>query len=119
MACPLFLPSTPLNDLYGYYNGECASERSTEISLDTLKGCCNTGYARKVCPRAAEADADAIRFLVKAAGGGNVEVAWSIERNHHPVAVGTAQLTEFAARSDDPLERQARAYASSLMLLRP
>jgi hypothetical protein len=119
MACPLFLPSAPLGDLNDFYNGECAAEPAAAIPPDTLQRCCNTGYARGVCARAGQSDADAFRFLIKAAERGTVEVAWSIERNHHPLAVGTSVITEMTARSDKPLERQARAYASSLMLLRP
>ena len=38
---------------------------------------------------AAQSDADAFRFLIKSNRDGVVEVAWSSERNHHPVAVGT------------------------------
>jgi hypothetical protein len=119
MPCPLFLPSAPLGDLSGNYSGECASEQAALIPLDVLQRCCTVGYARGVCARAALSDADSFRFLVKAADHRSVEVAWSIERNHHPVAVGTSVLTELTPRSDEPLERQARAYASSLMLLRP
>ena len=119
MACPLFLPSTPLGDLYGYFDGECASEQTAAIPPDTLQRCCNVGYARGVCQRAAQAEADAFRFLIKAAHDGTVEVAWSIERDHHPVAVGTAVLTDFAAESEQPLGRQARAYARFMGLLRP
>jgi hypothetical protein len=115
MACPLFLPGsplpasplTPLSDLYG---GECAAE-AVVLSFDTLL-CCNAGYARGSCRRAAQSDADALRFLIKANRGGVVDVAWSSERNHHPVAVGTLVVDcNRGTTESTPLERQARACA--------
>jgi hypothetical protein len=119
MACPLFLPASPLTgfaleamplgDLYG---GECAGDTGALIPSDTLRCCCNVGYARGRCERANQSDADAVRFLIKANRGGAVEVAWAIERNHHPMAVGTMNFTE-ATTPADPLERQAAAYVAS------
>ena len=59
-----------------------------------------------------KSDADALRFLIKANRDGIVEVAWSSERNHHPVAVGILAVDcNSGAIESTPLERQARAYA--------
>jgi hypothetical protein len=102
-------PLTPLSDLYG---GECAAEVGALIPTDILRQCCNSGYARDTCPRAAQSDADAFRFLVKANRNGVIDVAWSSERNHHPVAVGTLVVDcKTCTTQTGPLERQARAYA--------
>src|SRR3954462_13919525 len=100
MACPLFLPVSPLTgfppeattlgDLYG---GECAADAGALIPVDTLRACCNAGYARGTCERAARSDSDAVRFLIKVNTQSVIDVAWSIERNHHPVAVGTTQVS--------------------------
>jgi hypothetical protein len=117
MACPLFLPSAPLGEFDDVYGGECASDPGAVVPLDVLRRCCNRGYARGACQRAAESEADAFRFMIKSSANGTVEVAWSIERDHHPVAVGTSAFTESAERSDQPLERQALACA--MTLLRP
>jgi hypothetical protein len=108
MACPLFLPASPRGDLYG---GDCAADPVT-INDDILRRCCNIGYARGSCRRAAQSDSDAFRFLIKANRDGVVDVAWSSERNHHPVAVGTLAVN-CAVSIDEtgPLERQARAFA--------
>jgi hypothetical protein len=112
MACPLFLPASPLTSLEDLYGGECAAGAGMPISADVLRWCCNAGYARGSCARAAQSEADAFRFVVKANHSGVVDVAWSSERNHHPVAVGTlavdcnTRLTESM-----PLEKQARACA--------
>ena len=85
------------------------------IPADVLRRCCHIGYARGVCERAAGSEADAMRFLVKSyRGGGTVEVAWSIERNHHPVAVGSFEVTE-TMTTERPLERQARACAEAYL----
>jgi hypothetical protein len=71
---------------------------------------CNRGYARASCGRAAQAEADAFRFLIRANSGGVVEVAWSSERNHHPVAVGNLNVNASDSIAESrPLERQARA----------
>src|SRR5580698_6290297 len=99
MACPLFIPksplgelvtiATPLGDLYG---GNCAAAPAAVIEPETLRRYCNFGYARGHCERAAESDADAVRLLVRAERGGFVEIAWAVERNHHPVAVGNIEI---------------------------
>jgi hypothetical protein len=113
MACPLFLPVSPLTPLSDIYGGECAAEVGVLIPVDVLRRCCNTGYARGSCPRAAQSDADAFRFLIKSNREGVVDVAWSSERNHHPVAVGNLAVDgAMPATGCGPLERQARAYAA-------
>jgi hypothetical protein len=115
MACPLFLPVSPLTGfaseaapLGDFYGGECSADPGSLVPIDILRHCCNTGYARGTCVRAGQADADATRFLIKADRDGVVEVAWASERDHHPVAVGILQITA-ADAGDEPLERQARA----------
>src|SRR5689334_11745773 len=125
MSCPLFLPSAPLGDfasvgmpLGDVYAGTCAAEGTggEPISGDMLRRCCNIGYARGACERAGQSHADAARFLVKSDRGGIVEVQWSLERNHHPVAVGTLEIAvDRTAGTEHPLERQARACAESCL----
>ena len=114
MACPLFLPSSRLAGT-PYFEGFCAADPLVPVPGDTLRTCCNRGYARNLCGRAAETDADAFQFLVKARTFAGVEVAWSIERNHHPFAVGTLLLTGSHPESMEPLERQALAAATTLL----
>ncbi len=119
MSCPLFLPASPLagfaseaSSLGDFYGGECAVQPAALIPVDTLRRCCNAGYGRTACEHAAQSDADAFHFLIKSRNDGVVQVAWSSERNHHPVAVGTLPVTG-PGDSADPLERQARAFASA------
>jgi hypothetical protein len=112
MPCPLFLPASPLAGFTDLHGGECAAQPDTLIPVDTLRGCCNAGYARAICGHAAQSDADAFQFLIKSNRDGVVGVAWSIERNHHPVAVGTLIITDTIG-TEGPLERQARAYAAA------
>ena len=122
MACPLFLPASPiagfaaeampLGDLYG---GQCAADPEALIPVERLRRCCNTGYARATCERAGQSDADALRFLVRAHRGETVEVAWAIERNHHPVAVGSIGITGMPVPDRSPLESQARACAAAFL----
>jgi hypothetical protein len=114
MACPLFLPASALTPLSELYGGECAAEAGALVPVDVLRQCCNTGYARGSCERAAQSDADAFRFLIKANRGGVVDVAWTSERDHHPVAVGTLAVDWRASSTEErPLERQARVYATA------
>jgi hypothetical protein len=124
MACPYFLPAAPLAGLNDLYNGTCAADAGSPISSDLLRSCCNNGYAREVCNRAAQSDADAFRFLIKADQGGTVDVAWSSERNHHPVAVGNLSFphqavqmatTQTATAVNTPLERQARVHVDNYL----
>src|SRR5580692_8325367 len=99
MACPLFIPSTPLGELVSVatplgdlYAGNCAADPRAAIDSDTLRRYCNFGYARCHCERAAQSDADAVRLMVSAERGNIVEIAWALERNHHPVAVGNVEI---------------------------
>jgi hypothetical protein len=125
MACPLFIPSFPLGDLVtiaaplgDLYAGHCAADPAARIEGDTLRRHCNFGYARPHCERAARADADAVRLLVRAENGHAVEVAWAMERDHHPVAVGV-EMVEIVPgetspeRCISPLNAQVRACAES------
>ncbi len=113
MACPLFLPANPapLSDLY---SGECAAEPGQAVTEDLLPSC-NHGYARATCGRAAQLDADAFRFLIRADHGGTIDVAWSSERDHHPVAVGTLGISVAGPVEREPLERQARACVEAYL----
>jgi hypothetical protein len=115
MACPLFLPSSPLAGFSDLYAGECSADIGANIQAHTLRQCCNTGYARGCCERAARAEADVFRFAIKANRAGAVDVAWSSERNHHPVAVGMLTVNGAVAPDASPLERQARVYADAFL----
>jgi hypothetical protein len=116
MACPLFVPASPLAGFIDLYGGECAAAAGVLIPIDVLRQCCNAGYARESCSRAAQSDADAFRFLIKANRNGVVDVAWSSERNHHPVAVGNLTVDcRIGATDALPLERQARACATAYL----
>jgi len=122
MPCPLFLPDSPLGGtalagsasaapLGAVFEGLCGVDPQAEIPESLLKQGCNTGYARDKCPRAAAIENDATRFRIKSHISGIIEVAWSLERDHHPVAVGTLRLAELPETSE-PLELQARACAA-------
>jgi hypothetical protein len=106
MACPLFIPSSPLGDLVAasaplgdVYAGRCAASPGADVEPDTLRRCCNPGYARRRCDRAAQAESDAVRVMVRADDGRQVQVAWAIERDHHPVAVGVETVDIIAGET--------------------
>lgn len=108
--CPLFLPATAM-PLTGLFTGECAAANEPgPIPMDTLRECCNRGYARAACSRAATIEADAAQFLIKSDHEGVIEVAWALERNHHPVEVGTMRVSG-SRTSNDALACQAHAHA--------
>ena len=115
MACPLFLPSSPLAGFSDLYAGDCAAGDSAPIPDQTLRQYCNSGYARGCCARAASSDSDSFRFTIKANRIGEIDVAWSSERNHHPVAVGVLTVNRMAAAEASPLEQQARVYAEAYL----
>ncbi len=112
MACPLFLPASPLSDFEDGWTGCCAAQPGVAIPVDTLRRRCNPGYARDACAYAACAEPDAFRFLIQSESDGVSTVAWSSERDHHPLAVGTL-LVAPEGEATNPLERQARACASA------
>lgn len=125
MACPLFIPSSPLGDLVtiaaplgDLYAGHCAADPTAGLDGDRLRRHCNFGYARTFCERAAQADADAVRVLVRGDNGHAVEVAWAMERDHHPVAVGIEMVGVVTGETSperriSPLAAQVRACAES------
>ena len=124
MPCPLFIPSAPLGDLVtaplplgDLYDGVCAACASERIDGETLRTQCNIGYARGACAHAEQTDSDAIRFLVKSDREGIIEIAWSKERDHHPVAVGVTIISRTATQIEngDILTRQAAACAASYL----
>lgn len=87
------------------------------IEPETLRRYCNFGYGRGHCPRADQSDADAARFMIRAAQGSVVEIAWALERNHHPVAVGRMEIDTAGYRTadEDTLTCQAGACARAYM----
>ena len=56
-----------------------------------------------------------MRFLVRAERGSLIEVAWAVERDHHPVAVGVMEVETAGdgASAHDTLALQAFACASA------
>lgn len=119
MACPFFLPSNPLSGalpvaapLGDLHAGTCVEAPDAAIDDAILRRCCNTGYARAECPRAARAEVDAARFLIRSDRNGMVEVAWAQERDHHPSGVGTRLYSPELAASTAPLDRQIAAFAT-------
>ena len=118
MPCPLFIPvsplgelnpgATPLGDLFG---GMCAAEKHYEIPTEILRCCCNFGYARERCALAAQSEADSSCFVISKIENTTVQVRWSLERDHHPLAVGELEVTA-KMKAGTPIEAQAHAYAS-------
>jgi hypothetical protein len=113
MACPLFLPADSLGE---YHTGECAAARGEALTDETLRRCCNAGYARGLCVHATTTDCDSIQFVLKADRGGAIELGWAMERNHHPLAVGSLTMPLAPVT---PLEFQARAFGTAYLRQRP
>jgi len=101
--------------LTGLFAGECAASPGALLPIDRLRDCCNPGHARTSCPQAATIEPDAVQFLVKADRDGVIEVSWAIEKNHHPIAVGTLQISSPPPSSVPPLQHQARAFAANYL----
>jgi hypothetical protein len=107
MPCPFFLPGSLRGN---FYEGRCAAEPDRSVPDEMLRSCCNAGYARARCSPAAASNADAVQFLIARESDGVVEVAWSLERDHHPIAVGRASAG-LPGTGDAILDEQIGAYA--------
>ncbi len=103
----------PLGDPYA---GSCAASEG-DVPDGRLRTCCNTGYARGVCPSFPGGDApDAVRFGIIQRKGGVVTIRYVVERDHHPYDHGTLELPEEAPATNGKLvERQAHAYLGSYL----
>jgi len=93
------------------FTGSCHSDGSAHASEELVRDGCNTGYARNRCLHAAALDVDAVRFRIQSHAKGVIQIAWSSERDHHPVAVGTLQLRQDVV-DGSPLDQQGRACAA-------
>ena len=102
--------------LTGLFAGECGDSPGALLPIERLRDCCNRGHARTRCPQADTIEPDAVQFLVKADRDDVIEVSWAIERNHHPIAVGTLQISSTPlSQSGPPLQYQARAFAANYL----
>ena len=105
MPCPLFLSDT----------GVCEAQPDAVIPSAKRIEACTRGYARHICPHAAAIPEDAAQFLIRShQPGGIVEIAWSLESNHHPVSVGSITLAP-GQLPQTTLEHQAHALASEYL----
>ncbi len=119
MPCPLFLPSHPLGELNpgasplgDLFAGVCQADPEYAIPRETLRSCCNYGYARGRCGLAENAETDSSCFIISKITETGVTVRWSLERDHHPAAVGELEVAREQVPPANALEAQAQAYAS-------
>lgn len=101
--------ASPLGDLFA---GVCQGDPDYAIPRETLRTCCNYGYARGRCVLAAAAETDSSCFILSRITDTAVTVRWSLERDHHPVAVGELEVPGQPQTPANALEAQAQAYAS-------
>ncbi len=133
MACPYFYPTErfvgvtlwphparlPLGDGFA---GCCAANPSDGFSPaeNTLKECCNLGYARRCCDRFPQEGADAVRFTVSSERDAIIRVWYVLERDHHPYANGALEYDREQRAFVPPpenrvLTRQAEVYVESYL----
>ena len=126
MACPFFEPlerrsrasdvrdaMLPLGDSWA---GLCRAvpDQPVPPAEADLRPLCNLGYARGNCARFPGSDGpDAVRFAIKQDTGGSLDIAYVVERDHHPFANGNLLDPAPAPVSGELLARQAAAYAES------
>jgi hypothetical protein len=107
----------PLGDPH---TGGCTAG-AVDLPAERVRTCCNTGYARGVCPNFPGGDApDVVRFGIMERTAGSAVIRFVVERDHHPFDHGTLALAETAAADASPadaplIERQARAFLSSYL----
>ncbi len=132
MACPCFFPVERLPHAAGKqtspvplgdpWSGMCHSAGAGDWSPDTqtLRQCCNFGYAREKCARFPAEGPDAVRFGISNDRDGLVRIYWVMEKDHQPFAHGPLDYSRAEAgfRSTHPdacLTRQAQAYVISYL----
>ena len=114
----------PLGDTW---SGTCHADAGSPFTPDenALSHLCNMGYARRTCAHFPETQtSDAVRFLIVGDRDQTIQIAYTMERDHHPEAHGILAYSRvqsvFTGQAANPrLERQARAYVMSYLRRRP
>ena len=133
MPCPYFFPLTqtsrkgdaaPHWPLLASWEGACHAEPAMQhLATEQLHGC-NFGYAA-TCPRLpTDRAADRSSFQVVRRRDDGLQVAFSLERDHRPVAHGTllydlGTATWRVSHPDPILQRQAECYRSEYVACSP
>jgi hypothetical protein len=133
MACPFFYPTErfpesawrkhPRLPLGDPYSGVCRVDPARDWTPDqnTLRECCNLGYARRRCPRFPRGGGpDALRFSVVDDEEGTLRIFYVAEQEHSPVEHGTIEYAVATNRflngdTSETFQKQARAYAESYL----
>jgi len=104
----------PLGDPH---RGRCTAEGG-EGAVERVRTCCNTGYARGVCPSfPASEGPDVVRFGIVQRIGGVATIRYVRERDHHPFDDGRMELRESepGGAGESTLQRQAGAFLASYL----
>jgi hypothetical protein len=124
MACPYFVPQTPLakaaaafpRPLGDAWLGLCCANSPAVAAATEQEQLewCNMGYASGKCARFVPGGPDAVRFSIAADSGSRVRLLWCAERGHLPFAHGALEYDRdtgaLSPVQTDVLEAQARAY---------
>lgn len=126
MACPFFYPTGLLGAIAGPYpvpmgdlqRGICQIDASSPEE-STQSELCNMGYARTRCARFREGSPDAVRFALVRESDRLLTLAYAVEKNYSPHAIGELRYSRAAGAIEDSadpvLRRQAEAYAASYL----
>jgi len=133
VACPYFCPTQrieqklwphparlPLGDGYA---GICRADPSNSFQPgeNSLRECCNLGYARQECERfPADSGPDAVRFAIASDTNGTIRILYVIEKDHRPYDHGSFEFARgervfLASHPNQNLQRQAEAYLGSYL----
>ena len=132
MPCPYFYPVARLEeDLWAVpprlplgdaYRGECRAAGVAQQPDDaSIRGACNSGYARGKCDRfPEEAPADAVRFNVASDDDDGIRVQFILEKACWPLDHGELRYSvregSFEPNAmDEILGRQAAAFVESYL----
>ncbi len=131
MACPYFYPRERFEDrawvkpprlpLGDPHTGVCRVDPMREWMPDseTLKECCNIGYARQRCSRFPEGDGpDAMRFSVVTDADAVLKIFFVAEHDHEPSEHGNLECSADSGKflggsANELIQAQAEAYAAS------
>ena len=131
MACPFFMPDSPLDADWPFpqrlplgagWAGVCTApgHEGVRPSHEELKNGCNLGYARTCDRLPAERHADAVRFVLGAERAGVVRVLFVCERAYLPASYGEllyvkASGTWLQPHDNACVQRMAECYVRAKM----
>jgi hypothetical protein len=126
VACPFFVPTTPLGrehwlhaprfPLGDAHRGVCRAAAEPFLPPESsLEDLCNCGYARGRCDRFRPEGADAVRFSLAFEDDARIRVVYVLERNHAPQEHGVVEYLKSSGKMETQLDAILLAQATAFI----